>query len=273
MTVYTDLFRYRELFGNLFRRDLQAKYKGSVARGRLVARQPAAADGDLRARLLGALEGRTRSRTTRSTCSPGSRRGSSSRPRSRRLARSLLDNASLIRKTRFPRQLVPLSVVATQLVTFAVMLAVLLVVNFVILPRVRATDVARDPARGAVRRASSAGSRSRRLGERALPRRRAPDRGAAPAVVLPHADPLHASTSSPRSSSTRRSSTCSTGGTPMTPPIEAIRAPLWDGHAARLERRRLPRRRRRRRARARRLGLHAPSTTGSRSSCEQIRPS
>ena len=29
MTVYTDLVRYRELFGNLFRRDLQAKYKGS----------------------------------------------------------------------------------------------------------------------------------------------------------------------------------------------------------------------------------------------------
>ena len=30
MTVYADLFRYRELFGNLFRRDLHAKYKGSV---------------------------------------------------------------------------------------------------------------------------------------------------------------------------------------------------------------------------------------------------
>src|SRR4249920_385662 len=30
MTVYTDLLRYRELFENLFRRDLQAKYRGSV---------------------------------------------------------------------------------------------------------------------------------------------------------------------------------------------------------------------------------------------------
>ena len=29
-TVYGDLVRYRELFGNLFRRDLQAKYRGSV---------------------------------------------------------------------------------------------------------------------------------------------------------------------------------------------------------------------------------------------------
>jgi lipopolysaccharide transport system permease protein len=30
MTVYADLLRYRDLFANLFRRDLQAKYKGSA---------------------------------------------------------------------------------------------------------------------------------------------------------------------------------------------------------------------------------------------------
>src|ERR1700745_193301 len=30
MTVYGDLIRHRELFGNLFRRDVQAKYRGSV---------------------------------------------------------------------------------------------------------------------------------------------------------------------------------------------------------------------------------------------------
>ena len=30
MTVYADLVRYRELFSNLFRRDFQAKYKGSA---------------------------------------------------------------------------------------------------------------------------------------------------------------------------------------------------------------------------------------------------
>src|SRR5204862_7392416 len=29
-TVYGDLVRYRELFGNLFRRDVQEKYRGSV---------------------------------------------------------------------------------------------------------------------------------------------------------------------------------------------------------------------------------------------------
>jgi ABC-type polysaccharide/polyol phosphate export permease len=54
--------------------------------------------------------------------------------------RSMLDNANLIRKTRFPRQLVPLSVVLAHLVSFAVMLLLLLVVNFIALPRVRATE-------------------------------------------------------------------------------------------------------------------------------------
>ena len=42
-------------------------------------------------------------------------------------SRSLLENANLIRKVRFPRQLVPLSIVGTNLVSFAVMLAVVVV--------------------------------------------------------------------------------------------------------------------------------------------------
>src|SRR5919201_704206 len=79
-TVYGDLVRYRELFGNLFRRAVQAA------------------------------------------------------------SRSMLDNANLIRKTRFPRQLVPLSIVATHLISFAVMLVALLALNFALLPRVRGTE-------------------------------------------------------------------------------------------------------------------------------------
>ncbi len=30
MSVYVDLVRYRELFGSLFRRDLRARYKGTI---------------------------------------------------------------------------------------------------------------------------------------------------------------------------------------------------------------------------------------------------
>ena len=44
-------------------------------------------------------------------------------------SRSLVDSAALVKKVRFPRQLVPLSVVATQLVTFVAMLVVLMVVE------------------------------------------------------------------------------------------------------------------------------------------------
>ena len=105
-------------------------------------------------------------------------------------SRSLLDNANLIRKMRFPRQLVPLSVVATQLVSFArdardraraeprlvpeardtVWLAIPLAALFVCLVAGLALAVASL--------------------ERALPRRRAHRRGAAPALVLPDADAL-----------------------------------------------------------------------------------
>jgi ABC-type polysaccharide/polyol phosphate export permease len=52
----------------------------------------------------------------------------------------MLDNANLIRNTRFPRQLVPLSVVGAHAVSFAAMLVLLLIVNFIALPRARATE-------------------------------------------------------------------------------------------------------------------------------------
>ena len=54
-------------------------------------------------------------------------------------ARSMLDYAELIKKVRFPRQLVAFSVVATQLVPFAVLLGGLIVVNAIVLDRTRDT--------------------------------------------------------------------------------------------------------------------------------------
>ena len=141
MTVYADLFRYRELFGNLFRRDVQAKYRGSLlglawtlANPVLLMavyllvfsvlwKTPFGSEGHYGLFLLVGLSAWIFFSTSVQSA-----------------ARSLLDNANLIRKTRFPRQLVPLSVVATHLVSFTVMLAALLVLNFALLPRVRATE-------------------------------------------------------------------------------------------------------------------------------------
>ena len=140
-TVYGDLVRYRELFGNLFRRDVQAKYRGSIlgvawtlANPVLLMavyllvfsvlwKTPFAKGGHYALFLLVGLSAWIFFATSVQSAS-----------------RSMLDNANLIRKTRFPRQLVPLSVVATNLISFGVMLAVLLVLNFALLPRVRATE-------------------------------------------------------------------------------------------------------------------------------------
>jgi lipopolysaccharide transport system permease protein len=140
-TVYGDLVRYRELFGNLFRRDVQAKYRGSIlglawtlANPVLLMavyllvfsvlwKTPFGSGGNYALFLLVGL--------TAWLFFAQSVQASS---------RSMLDNANLIRKTRFPRQLVPLSVVATNLISFTVMLVALLVLNFALLPRVRATE-------------------------------------------------------------------------------------------------------------------------------------
>ncbi len=141
MSTYAALIRYRELFGNLFRRDLQAKYRGSalgvfwtvvnplmlmgvylLVFG-VVWKSPFAGGGHYPLFLLAGLAPWTFVAAALQSST-----------------RSMLDNANLIRKTRFPRQLVPLSVVGAHVVSFAAMLVLLLVVNFIALPRARATE-------------------------------------------------------------------------------------------------------------------------------------
>jgi lipopolysaccharide transport system permease protein len=142
MDTYADLVRYRELYGNLFRRDVQAKYRGSalgvlwtIANPVLLMavyllvfsviwKTPFQNGVDhYPVFLLVGLAVWTFFATSLQTAS-----------------RSMVDNANLIRKTRFPRQLVPLSVVGANLVSFAVMLVGLLVLGAIVLPRVRATE-------------------------------------------------------------------------------------------------------------------------------------
>jgi lipopolysaccharide transport system permease protein len=140
MTVYADVIRYRELFGSLFRRDLRAKYRGSVLGlawsllhplvlmgvyllvFSLLWKVAGVGSGDYWLFLLCGLPAWVFFATAAQASS-----------------RSLVENANLIRKVRFPRQLVPLSVVATHLVSFAVMLAVVIVLSLIVLPEARAT--------------------------------------------------------------------------------------------------------------------------------------
>jgi homopolymeric O-antigen transport system permease protein len=137
MSVYADLFRYRELFANLFQRELRVKYKGSILGVAWSLANPLVLMGiyvlvfstlwhvanGIDHYPLYLLSGLTVWIFFSASLETASR--------------SMLDSAELIKKVRFPRQLVALSVVATQLVTFAVMLAVLFVVDFALLPRTR----------------------------------------------------------------------------------------------------------------------------------------
>ena len=140
MTVYADLFRYHELFGSLFRRDLRAKYKGSVLGLVWSLAHPVVLmlvyllvfsvmlkiqTADYEHYWLFLLCGLPVWVFFATSLQSASR--------------SLLENANLIRKVRFPRQLVPLSIVATQLVGFAVMLAIVMALSLVYVPGARDT--------------------------------------------------------------------------------------------------------------------------------------
>jgi ABC-type polysaccharide/polyol phosphate export permease len=138
MAVYADLLRYRELFANLFRRDFQAKYKGSVLgiawslvnplvllgvyllvfgllfTGQHIAHYPIYLLAGLSSWIFFAVSLQTASR-------------------------SMVDSAELIKKVRFPRQLVAFSMVATQAVTYGVMMVVLFVLSLVFVPEARTT--------------------------------------------------------------------------------------------------------------------------------------
>ncbi len=141
MSVYVDLVSYRELFANLFRRDLQKRYKGSVLGVVWVLLPPLillaiyflvfnvlwAVTSDIQDYSLYLLAGLATWVFFATTLQVGSR--------------AMLDNAELIRKTRFPRQLVAFSVVGANVVTYAVMLVILLIASFIFVPESRDTEL------------------------------------------------------------------------------------------------------------------------------------
>jgi ABC-type polysaccharide/polyol phosphate export permease len=135
VAVYTDLIRYRELFSNLFRRNFHAKYRGSVLGLAWSLVNPLALmlvyllvfglinTNKVPHYWLYLLAGLACWIFFATSLQAG--------------ARSLLDSAELIKKVRFPRQLVPFAVVATQVVTFVLMLAIVIVLSLAFVPRAR----------------------------------------------------------------------------------------------------------------------------------------
>jgi homopolymeric O-antigen transport system permease protein len=139
VTTYTDLIRYRELFGSLWRRDLESRYKGSLLGVLWVLIPPLVLMGvylfvfhymwrttQVRDYPLYLLAGLAPWVFFSASVQSGTR--------------AMVSAAPLIRKVRFPRQLTAFAVVGTNLVTFAVMLAIVLVLCLVFIPESR--DVA-----------------------------------------------------------------------------------------------------------------------------------
>jgi lipopolysaccharide transport system permease protein len=138
MAVYADVFRYRELYGNLFRRELRVKYRGSLLGVAWSLVNPL---------VLVAVYTLVFSVLWKAFSIPhyplfvlsgllvwvffqSSLLAASS---------SLLEHANLVKQVRFPRQLLPLAVVGTNLVSLAVMLVVVLVLNLAVIPETRST--------------------------------------------------------------------------------------------------------------------------------------
>jgi len=144
MTVYADLLRYRELFANLFRRDFQAKYKGSILGVAWSLLNPLVLLGVYLV-VFGLLFQNTKIPHYPIYLLAGLACWLFFSVSLQTAARSMIDSAELIKKVRFPRQLVAFSMVATQAVTFVVMVAILIVLSLVFVPEARSTVWAAIP--------------------------------------------------------------------------------------------------------------------------------
>jgi ABC-type polysaccharide/polyol phosphate export permease len=138
MAVYTDLIRFRELFRDLFRRDLEVRYRGSILGLLWTLINPIVLmlaytlifSVLLRAEsieyfplfvLVGLLPWAFFSSSVQTATT------------------ALVGHSYLVKQVRFPRQLLPFSVVGTNLVTLVVMLVLILPFTLVLIPETRTT--------------------------------------------------------------------------------------------------------------------------------------
>ena len=138
MSLYTDVVRHPDLFINIFRRELYGKYRGSVLGLIWTLINPLALMAVytlvfsvlLKAFqiehyplfvLSGLLTWVFFQSAVQMSCS------------------SLFAQPALVKQVRFPRQMLPLAVVATNVVTLAAMLVVVVGVNLIFIPETRTT--------------------------------------------------------------------------------------------------------------------------------------
>ena len=175
--------------------------------------QPARADGRLRARLQVLLKVARTSPTTRCSCWSGLIVWVFFSQALLAAAPSLVLNAPLVRKVRFPRETIPASVATVQLVTFLVMLALLLPVALVVRDSARPGAAAAPADRGAPVLPGARPVAGWSRAARPLPRRRAGARARRCCRGSSSRRSSCRSTTSPASTTTSGSATCSSGAT------------------------------------------------------------
>jgi ABC-type polysaccharide/polyol phosphate export permease len=144
LSLYVDVVRYPDLFLNLFRRELHGKYRGSVLGVLWTLVNPLALMAvytlvfsvllkafQVEHYALFVLSGLVTwvffQSAVQMSCS------------------SLFAQPSLVKQVRFPRHILPLAVVATNVVTLGVMFAVVLIANLIVIPETRSTFWAAIP--------------------------------------------------------------------------------------------------------------------------------
>ena len=144
MSLYADVIRYPDLFLNIFRRELHGKYRGSVLGLVWTLINPLALIAvytvvfsvllkafDIEHYPLFVVSGLVTwvffNSAVQMACS------------------SLFAQPMLVKQVRFPRHMLPLAVVATNIVTLLAMLAIAVVVNLILIPETRTTFWAAIP--------------------------------------------------------------------------------------------------------------------------------
>jgi len=138
VALYADLFRYRELFLNLFQRELRTRYRGTVLGLGWTLVNPLALVG-VYTLVFSVLWKAASVRHYPLFVVSGLAVWIFFQSSVQMASHSLLGQASLVRQVRFPRQLVPLAVVASNLVAYLAMLLVVVPINLVLVPRTRET--------------------------------------------------------------------------------------------------------------------------------------
>jgi homopolymeric O-antigen transport system permease protein len=138
LSLYADVFRHGELFRGLFRRELRVRYRGSTLGLAWTLVYPIGLMISywlLFSLLLKAVSIENYPLFVISGLISWTFFQSAVQMSST----SLLGQANLVKQVRFPRQLLPLSVVATNLTTLLAMLAIIVPINLIVRPETRTT--------------------------------------------------------------------------------------------------------------------------------------